>query len=132
MMGKLAARDNRNNRQFKPQIYQSRRRGQSRNVYDSHNYDRGNFQGRYRSNSGDRRIQFSGQNRGRPRYKQNYGEEMLEAMPDCIRILEDRIVEENIEVIIGKKVIAVKEVGVSPEKDHFQVIIIIIEGMIEV
>ena len=40
--------------------------------YDSHNYDRGNYQNRYRSNSGDRRIQFSGQSRGRPRYEQNF------------------------------------------------------------
>ena len=30
-MGKLTTRDNRTNRQFKPQIYQSKRRGQSRN-----------------------------------------------------------------------------------------------------
>ena len=60
MMGKLAARDNWTNRQFKPQIYQSRRRGQSRNFYDSQNYDRGNYQNRYRSNSRDRRTQFNG------------------------------------------------------------------------
>ena len=53
-MGKLARKDNGINKQFKPQIQNS-----------------------YRSNSGDRRIQFGGrtqygQNRGRPRYKQNY------------------------------------------------------------
>ena len=71
MMGRLAARDNGTNRQFKPQIYQSRRRGQDRYFYDSHNYDRGNYQGGYRSNSRDRRIQFSGQNRGRLSYEQN-------------------------------------------------------------
>ena len=52
MMGMLAARDNGTNKQFKPQIYQSRRRGQSNNFYNSHNYDRGNYQGRYRPNSG--------------------------------------------------------------------------------
>ena len=34
MMGKLAARGNETNRQFKPQVYQSRRRGQSRKFYD--------------------------------------------------------------------------------------------------
>ena len=65
MMGKLAARDNRTNRQFKLQIYQSRRRGQSRNFYDPPTYDRGNYQNRYRSNSRDRVIQFRGQSRGR-------------------------------------------------------------------
>ena len=71
MMNKLATRDNGTNRQFKPHIYQSKR-GQSRNFYDAHNYDRGNYQNRYRSNSRDKRNQFSGQSRGRPRYEQNY------------------------------------------------------------
>ena len=42
------------------------------NFYDSPNYDRGNYHNSYRSNSGDRRIEFSGQNRGRPSYEQNY------------------------------------------------------------
>ena len=36
LMGKLATRDNGTNRQFKPQIYQSKRRGHSRNFYDTH------------------------------------------------------------------------------------------------
>ena len=72
MMDKMTTRDNGTNRKFKPQIYQSKRRGQSKNFYDTCNYDRGNFQNRYRSNRGDRRIQFSGQIRGRPRYEQNY------------------------------------------------------------
>ena len=71
-MGKLTARDNGTNRQFKPQINQSRRKGQSRNFYDSHNYDRENYQNRYRSNSGDRGIQFSRQGRDRLRYEPNY------------------------------------------------------------
>ena len=71
MMGELVTRNNGMNRQFKPLIYQSKRRGQSRNFYNTCNYDRGNYQNRYRSNSGDRRIQFSGQSRGRPRYEQN-------------------------------------------------------------
>ena len=58
------------------------------------------------------------------------GAEILEAMQDDIKILEGRIVEENIEVIIGMKTITEKEVGVGLEKDHFQEIIII-EGTIE-
>ena len=66
MIIKLEARDNGTDRQSKSQICQIRR-GQSGNFYDSHNY-----QNRYRSNSRDRRIQFSGQSRGRPRYEQNY------------------------------------------------------------
>ena len=34
-MGKLAARDSKVNRPFKPQIYQTERRRQSRNFYDT-------------------------------------------------------------------------------------------------
>ena len=71
-MSKLAVKDNGTNRQFKPQIYHSRGRGQSRNFYDSPNDERGNYQNKYRANIGDRRIQFSGQSRGRPRKEQNY------------------------------------------------------------
>ena len=64
MIGKLATRDSRTGSQFKPQIYQYRGRGQSRNY--NHRY----YQDRYRSNSGDRR-QFR-QDRGRPRYEETY------------------------------------------------------------
>ena len=58
------------------------------------------------------------------------GEKILEVMWEHTRILEDRIVEENIEVIIGMRIIAEKEVGVGLGKDHFQGILII-EGTIE-
>ena len=75
MMDKLAARDSKVKRPFKPQIYQSKRRGQGRNLYDSHNYDKGNYQNRYRSDSGDRKIQFNRQSRGRPKYDPNYRRE---------------------------------------------------------
>ena len=34
MMGRLAARDNGSIRQFKPQIFQNKRRGQSKKFYD--------------------------------------------------------------------------------------------------
>ena len=44
MMGKLGTRDNGTNRQLKPQIYQSKRGGQSRNFSDTCNYGRGNYQ----------------------------------------------------------------------------------------
>ena len=72
MMGKLTS-NNGTNRQFKTHIYQSKRREQSRNFYvDIIMYDKGHYQNRYRSNSGDRKIQFSGQSRGKPRYEQNY------------------------------------------------------------
>ena len=39
MIGKLAARDSRSGRQFKPQIYQGKRRGQNRGSYDRCIYD---------------------------------------------------------------------------------------------
>ena len=130
MMGKLTTRDNGTKRQFKPQIYQSKRREQSRNVYDTHNYDRGNDQNRYRSNSRHMKIQFSGHSRGRPRYEQNLGmiveEKILEVTWECIKILEDRI-EEDIEEIIGMKIITEKAVGVGLDKDNFQGILIIEE-----
>ena len=58
------------------------------------------------------------------------GEEILEVTWQHTKILEDRIVEENIGVIIGMKIIAEKEVGVGLGKDHFQGILII-EGTIE-
>ena len=63
IIGKLATRDSRTNRQFKPQIHQSRGSGQNRN------YNQRNYQNRYRSNnrsdSGDR-GQYR-QDRSRPR-----------------------------------------------------------------
>ena len=43
MISKLATRDSRTNRQFKPQIHQSRGRGQNRN------HNQRNYQNRYRS-----------------------------------------------------------------------------------
>ena len=45
MMGTLATRDSRTNRQFKSQIHQSRGQGQNRN------FNQGNYQNRYRSNN---------------------------------------------------------------------------------
>ena len=62
-MSKLTALGNNQNKQFKPKIYQGKRRGQTRNYYDQ-----GNYQNRYRSNSGDRRTSF----RGRAQYGQDY------------------------------------------------------------
>ena len=55
MIGKLAAGDSGSGRQFKPQIYQCKRRGQNRGSYDGCNYDQWGYLNRYRSDSGDRR-----------------------------------------------------------------------------
>ena len=38
MMSKLATKDGGTNQQFKPQIYQSTRRGKMRNFYERHYY----------------------------------------------------------------------------------------------
>ena len=70
MIGKLATRDSKTSRQFKPQIYQNRGRGHNRN------YNQGNYQNRYRSNSGDRGQYI--QDKGRPKYEKIIGEEILE------------------------------------------------------
>ena len=79
MKSKLTAQDDDSVKQFKPKIYQcKRRRGQTRNIYDRHNYDQRNYQNMYRSKSGDMRITLSGriqygQNyRDSPQYNQNY------------------------------------------------------------
>ena len=78
MLNKLTTKDDGLNKQFKPKIFQGKRRGQTRNFYDRCNYDQRNYQNRYRSGSGVRRISLSsriqcGQNyRDRPIYEQNY------------------------------------------------------------
>ena len=64
MIGKLATRDNGISRQFKPQLYQNKGRGQNRR-YNQHSYEN-----RYRSDSGNRK-QYR-HDRGRPRYEENY------------------------------------------------------------
>ena len=130
MMGKLAARHNGNNRQSKTQIYQSRRWGQVE-VFMTHitmieeiikigidqivEIGEFNLVDKVEVDKGTNKI---------------IGEEILEVMWEHTKILEDRIVEENIEVIIEMKIISEKEVEVGLGKDHFQEILVI-EGMIE-
>ena len=58
------------------------------------------------------------------------GEETLEVTWECIKILEDRIIEEDIEEIIGMKIITEKELGVGLGKDCIWTIVI--EGKIGV
>ena len=55
MIRKLTAQGNNQNKPFKPKIYQGKRRGQTRNYYDQ-----GNYQNRYRSNNGYRKMSFQG------------------------------------------------------------------------
>ena len=109
MMNKLTAQDDNQNKQFKPKIYQSKQRGQTRSFYDQ-NYDQRNYQNRYRSNSADKRISLS----VRIQYGQNY------------RIIEVKIIEVYIEEII-EMIITEVEVGLGI--DSIQTIP---EGVIEV
>ena len=53
MIGKLATRDSGAGRQFKPQIHQSRGRGQNRGNYDRHSYYQQSYQNGYRTDSED-------------------------------------------------------------------------------
>ena len=82
MISKLTANDDGINKQFKPKIFQSKRTGLTRNLYDKHNCDQRNYHNRYISSIVDRRISFSGriqygQNyRGRPRYEQSYSNDV--------------------------------------------------------
>ena len=46
-------------------------------------------------------------------------EEILGVMQECIKILEDKIVEESTEVIVEMKVMAEIGIGTGLEKDHF-------------
>ena len=63
MMGKLVTKDKGQNRQFKPQVYQTNRgRGKTR-----YNHKQRGFQNRYRSDN-NRNYTY----RGRPRYEQDY------------------------------------------------------------
>ena len=48
MVTKLTTQDDGQDKQFKPKIYQGKRRGQMRNFYNRHNYDQRNYQNRFR------------------------------------------------------------------------------------
>ena len=132
MMSKLTVQDYDQTKQFKPRIYQSKRRGQKRNFYHQ-SYDQSNYQIRYRSNIGDRRILFSGRiqygqdTRDRPRYNQNYRSDFSRGNLQSNKILEAKIIEVDIEEII--EMINMKEVEVGLGIDS---ILTILEGMIEV
>ena len=137
LMSKLTTQDDGQNKQFKLKIHQGKRRGQTRNVCGKCNYDQRNYQNRFRSDSRDRRISFSGRiqcgwdYRDRPRYEQTIEmtleEEISEGMWEQIKCIEDRIIEVYIEEVI--EMITMREVVVDIEKGRFQKII---EGMTEV
>ena len=116
MMSKLTARVYKQNKPFKPKIYQGKRRGQTRNYYDQ-----GNYQNGYRSNSGDRRMPY----RGRAQYGQNIeeGPNMLtiigktsgkEILEEC-KIIEVKILK--VDIAVTMEMTTLEEVGDGQEKD---------------
>ena len=102
MMDKLATRDNRINKWFKPQIDQSKRRDRVEifmiNIIMIEEIIK----------IGSEQIEVDlGMNKI---IWMIIGEEILEVMWECINILEDIIVEGDTEEIIGMKIITEKEV----------------------
>ena len=120
MLGKLAAKDNNNQRPFKPQIYKSRApfpQGQNRG-YNQRNCQSGNRLGN-RSGSRDRR-QFGQSNQRHNFSKITDGTTFKKALGDT----EDKVVEGNIEMI---GVMITIEVGIGQELGHSQEIIVVAE-----
>ena len=119
MISRLAAKDNNKIRPFKPQIHQSRGKGQNRG-YSQRNYqDRNRLNNR--SNSRDR-GQFK-QDRGGPRFEQGYrGNNFWITLEDTV----DKIAEGSIEMIIIE-IEAIIEVGIGPERDHSEETIVATE-----
>ena len=109
MIGKLATRDSGTGRQFKPQIHQSRGRGQNRGNYNRCNCYQWSYQNRCRSDSGDRRQ--CRQDRGRARHEKFIGEVISEVTQET---LTDKIPKDSIETITRMKVMT--EAGTGPEK----------------
>ena len=71
MMSKLTAQGDKLDKQFKPKIYQGKRRGQTK-----HNYDQSNYWTRNRSNGGDSRMSYRDRDRSRGRYTQKLWTEL--------------------------------------------------------
>ena len=78
-------------------------------------------------------FNLTGKARHDPCMRRSIGLEILEVIGEHIKILDDRITEEHIDVTTGMKATAEREAGVGLEKGHFQEIMAaIIEGMIEI
>ena len=117
MMSKLTTKEEGLSNWFKTEIYQSKRRGQNRKIYD-----RCNYQNSYRSGSGDRRISFRGRiqcGQNRPRYEQNFRRGNFRG---SVRMYEFHNPVQNYTFMEETtKMKIMKEVRVSQEKDGYQV-----------
>ena len=78
--------------------------GQGRNFYDSHNYDRKTIEIGIDKIVGIEEFNLTGKAEIDQGMNKIIEEEILEAMQGHIKILEERIAEENIEVIIEMKI----------------------------
>ena len=133
MMGKLVTRNNGINKQFKPQIYQTKRRGQGRNfminaimIEEIIEIGTDQIAEIEEFSLVDKKEVDLGMNRITGMI---ITEEILEITRECIKILEDRIVEQDTEEIMRMKNITEKEVEVGLKKDIWT---IIVEGEIGV
>ena len=117
MMSKLTTHSSSQYKPFKHNIYQGKGRGQAGNYY---NQDR--HQGRYRSNSANRRMSYRGKGqyrqhyRGRSQYDQNYRDDFRKGI---FRGIQNYILEVDIKVALG--MIILEEVEIGLEKDNIQV-----------
>ena len=117
MIGKLASRDSGSVRQFKPQIYQGKRREKIEVAM----LDAVMISEVIKINAGQ--IVETGDSTDKIEVDKGINkiieEEILEVMQGCIKILKDKTVEESTEIIIEMKVMAVLEIETGLEKDHF-------------
>ena len=129
MIGKLAAMDSRSSRQFKPQIYQSKGRGQNRG-----NYERCSMTSEIIKTDIGQIVETEG-SIGKIEVDQDMGRiievKILEVTQEHIKILKDRVVEESTEITIGMKV--TEEIGIATGLEIDQSLeTLIIEEMIGV
>ena len=113
MLGKLAAKDNNEKRPFKPQIYQSRGRGQSRGYSERNYHNRNRLNDRSNSTEDNLKV---GSGSSRTTEGTIFGT-MLEGM-------EDRTAEGNMEMI---DMMATIEIGIGQGRGHSQEVIVVIE-----
>ena len=112
IIGKLVPRDSRTNRQFKPQIHQSRGRGQNR----SYNQRKDRFGSHSRNRGNTDKIEVG------PDMSKILGEVII---GETLEIMVDKTVEENIEIAIGMTVMT--KAGTGLERGCFPEIMAIIE-----
>ena len=120
MLGNLAAKDSMEKRPFKPQIYQSRGRGQNRG------YSQRNYQNRISNRLSSRDREQFRQGNGRLKF------EVIEGIIFEIVLgdMEDKIAEGSIEMIIIGAMVTI-EVGIGQGRDLSQETTVVIEPEVQ-